>query len=779
MNPNHRGLASKLSAVAFLVTLLVLISSGFRTADLKNATITATDDTLFSYADGWTISTQEDTWSPVGELPDSVTTSGNSVTLSKTVEPQSEQQILLFRNNRLSITITADGEPIYEINESPLARQLLVSCLCAATLPDSTEPYLLEVTMDQFSGGVCSLPSFSIGTTHAVYADILGDNLYTVISLIVLLALGMVMILAMVFFVIKKVLDRRLLMMLFFLLDMELWAFGDSSLPLLFSNRIEYWALLSYYAFMFLPLPATLFVWETCGQKNRGLWVMTSIFSVNLLVQTAISAVGLLRLDQTLFITHILLVIDLILLFHYSYRAWEKTDYYRNNRMLLVGLVIIFVIVFLGFAIYWTTNRGHYQNIVLGGISLFFADMLCILIASYQEEVQRSKLKIAELAIYQKLSLLDNLSGLGNRRSFENTLKELAETVPPEENALLVMMDVNGLKIVNDSFGHPAGDELIIAAANCIQSIYGQYGTCYRVGGDEFTALLRNPPRSPENLNQEFLAYMEHYNKTANYPLSIAKGECWLYTSSGERRTTHQWRQEADVLMYEDKMRYHGMSKELDQELQEMATRVVSSVESRSSTGVGHAQHVKELSALFCSWLGLSWETSSQVKLAATLHDIGEVNIPKEILEKNGPLTDQEREIVQQHTKMSANMLSSTASIWDIFEIIRHHHERYDGKGYPDGLSREDIPIGARIIALADSIDAMTSRRAYREAMSPEACRQEIEDNLGKMYDPAIGHIVLRHWGEVEALLRSQSNASQDVPQDGAQDADPTPTPSK
>ena len=141
---------------------------------------------------------------------------------------------------------------------------------------------------------------------------------------------------------------------------------------------------------------------------------------------------------------------------------------------------------------------------------------------------------------------------------------------------------------------------------------------------------------------------------------------------------------------------------------------------------------------------------------AAYLHDIGKIGVPDTILNKPTRLTDEEFAAIKSHTVMGADILKDITLLDHLVDIARNHHERYDGKGYPSGLKAEEIPVGARIIAICDSIDAMTSTRHYRNAMTLSRCYVEIERNLGKMYDPIIGKYVLDHWKEITRHIAEQ-----------------------
>ena len=151
--------------------------------------------------------------------------------------------------------------------------------------------------------------------------------------------------------------------------------------------------------------------------------------------------------------------------------------------------------------------------------------------------------------------------------------------------------------------------------------------------------------------------------------------------------------------------------------------------------------------------MGISSATLYNVEKAASLHDIGKVGIPDSILRKAGPLTDEEFRIVKRHSEIGADIISKAQGMYDISQIILHHHERYDGRGYPDGISGTDIPLESRIIAIADSIDAMTSKRVYRDSMSLDECRAEIERNIGTQFDPAIARIVLKNWDGISDIV--------------------------
>ncbi len=167
----------------------------------------------------------------------------------------------------------------------------------------------------------------------------------------------------------------------------------------------------------------------------------------------------------------------------------------------------------------------------------------------------------------------------------------------------------------------------------------------------------------------------------------------------------------------------------------------------------GHSQRVSDMALEVCKILGLDKNESKKVHIAAHLHDIGKIGVPDAVLQKQGKLTEDEWQQMKKHPEYGANILKKSHRLSELSEIVLMHHERFDGKGYPFGKSGDEIPLGARIIAICDSIDAMTSNRCYRKSLSFETCYNEIKINLGKMYDPQIGQKVLDNWSQIIGVL--------------------------
>lgn len=185
---------------------------------------------------------------------------------------------------------------------------------------------------------------------------------------------------------------------------------------------------------------------------------------------------------------------------------------------------------------------------------------------------------------------------------------------------------------------------------------------------------------------------------------------------------------------------------------------IISALEARDIYTSHHSSRVAEMTETICEIIGLDEEEKEIYHIAAHLHDIGKIGIRDNVLLKEGKLNDEEWEVMKSHSEQGYNILMNAKAFEGVAEVVRSHHERYDGKGYPDGLKGADIPLGARIIAIADSIDAMISDRPYRKGMDAAVCREQIEKNIGIMYDPVIAGKVIAHWEEILKSRDDESN---------------------
>jgi diguanylate cyclase (GGDEF)-like protein len=355
-----------------------------------------------------------------------------------------------------------------------------------------------------------------------------------------------------------------------------------------------------------------------------------------------------------------------------------------------------------------------------------------------------------------RLALTDPLTGLGNHRHFHERLQR--ELVAAEEASLplsLCLIDVDDFKRINDRYGHPAGDRVLSQVATRLR----QGGEAFRLGGDEFAVLLpeHDEPTSLDTANSilDRLRSMklEHSEQitvsagVATFPVQgvgrdelIRLADSALYWAKEHGKNRVRVYRPEVVELAELKKLASGADRAARFRA---AASLAKAVDARDVYTGSHSERVADLAVRVAERMGLSQELVELTRLAASLHDLGKLAIPEEILRKPGPLTDPERLVLERHPQIGYRMLESLG-VTPVAEWVLHHHERWDGTGYPDGLHGEDIPLGARIIFVADAFDAMTNDRVYRSRLTLEAAFEELEACAGTQFDPdAVAALVL------------------------------------
>ncbi|MFL5928068.1 MAG: diguanylate cyclase [Gaiellaceae bacterium] len=349
-----------------------------------------------------------------------------------------------------------------------------------------------------------------------------------------------------------------------------------------------------------------------------------------------------------------------------------------------------------------------------------------------------------------RLALTDPLTGLGNHRHFHERLqRELTHADQHGGMVSLCFLDIDDFKQVNDHFGHPAGDRVLSQVAARLR----QGGESFRLGGDEFAVLL---PETDEHLALDTArSIVERIAETE-------LGKSGAVTVSAGVATFPQHGRERDSLIrLADSALYwakeHGknqvrLARADVAELSEFrrvasgadrlarfraAASLARAVDSRDAYTGSHSERVATFAAQIAEQLNLSADEIELTRLAGSLHDLGKLAIPEEILRKPEGLTDPERLVLERHPQIGYRMLESLG-VDPIADWVLHHHERWDGRGYPDGLAGDAIPLGARIIFVADAFDAMTSDRLYRAAVSFDGAVAEVARCAGTQFDPDV-----------------------------------------
>ena len=364
----------------------------------------------------------------------------------------------------------------------------------------------------------------------------------------------------------------------------------------------------------------------------------------------------------------------------------------------------------------------------------FMAD---VAVAAYslnnQEAIQVNISDITNQKEYQSqleyLSLYDQLTGLFNRNYFEAELNRLNDSrfYP----ITLISCDLDGLKLINDTLGHQAGDQILKACARVLKGSLRESDILARVGGDEFSAILpRTNIKTGEKVARRIRDNLFHYNnKHPELPMSISLG---IATAVTQETLLSDLFKQADDLMYRDKL-YSSTS---------IHNRVVkglmAALAERDYITEGHVRRLEKYCRIVGEKLNLTSNQLTNLALLAQVHDLGKVGIPDHILFKPGALDDDEWEIMKQHAEKGFRIAKASPDLNDVAELILKHHERWDGRGYPHGLEKEEIPIECRILAVVDAYDAMTNDRPYARTKSHEEAIQELKDGSGSQFDSQI-----------------------------------------
>lgn len=367
------------------------------------------------------------------------------------------------------------------------------------------------------------------------------------------------------------------------------------------------------------------------------------------------------------------------------------------------------------------TSRSNliYRDGKLAGMRMFYFDI------TERKQMQHH---------LEYTSRYDALTGLFNRTVFEENLRELEEEETP---AGIIVADINGLKIVNDTHGYELGNVYLQSAAEAIKSCLCKGCLAARTGGDDFSILLRNTSEKfVRELSRNIKSAAMELNpeKESGFPLSISTGWAIAYRPENIFEALKQ---------AED-----NMTREKLHQSQSIRSRYVrtlmNTLEARDSITKNHSEDMFRLIKLMGTALNLNDQAIKDLCLLAQFHDIGKIGVPDRLLLKPGPLTPGEKLEMQRHCEIGHRIAMSAPELVPIADWILKHHEWWNGGGYPLGLKREQIPFECRLLAIVDAYEAMTSHRPYRQPVSHEEAVNEIIRCAGTQFDPALVDIFIK-----------------------------------
>ena len=360
----------------------------------------------------------------------------------------------------------------------------------------------------------------------------------------------------------------------------------------------------------------------------------------------------------------------------------------------------------------------------------------------------------------EALATTDPLTGLINHRIFHKRLAEEAERAEQGGYSVaVVMMDLDNFKFFNDAYGHTVGDEVLHRVAAALTSCTHSYDTVARFGGDEFALVMPQGQAGRERLSGEALhsriaarmADLSYHppDSETPIPLTVSFGVALF---PGDADTRFEALEIADTRLRRSKTGVSDraadlLCRDLDHTASgfSMLNALVTAVDNKDRYTRRHSEDVLAYSLRIAEQMGLDEATRHTLQVAALLHDVGKIGIPDAILRKPGKLTSEEFQAVQQHPLMGAVIVGAVPGFEYALDVVRHHHERWDGWGYPFGFRGEETPFLARLVAVADAFSAMTTDRPYRKGMPQEKALSILREGAGTQWDPKC----------VQALLRS------------------------
>jgi two-component system cell cycle response regulator len=418
-------------------------------------------------------------------------------------------------------------------------------------------------------------------------------------------------------------------------------------------------------------------------------------------------------------------------LFLIAAAAWQRPPARvrapEGESLRLIAVPLGFGLVGLALLVYGCVTDLNPLAIALAAASL--VAVMLRLTLTFKENV-------AMLRASRDEAMTDALTGLGNRRALSAAIDDMgnvaegaepAERLAGETSFVLALFDLDGFKHYNDTFGHPAGDALLVRLGGNLAACLAGRGSAFRMGGDEFCVLIEPGSDEPEQLVRSAAAALSEAGD--GFSIGCSYGSILL---PDEATDPAEALRIADQRMYAQK---HAGRMSAGRQSKDVLLRALTE---RSPDLGGHLSSVAELAERTARRLGLPAEEVERIRHAGELHDAGKVAIPEAILAKPGPLTADEWAFVRRHPLIGERIVRSAPSLSRVAELVRSTHERFDGAGYPDRLRADAIPLGSRIVAVCDAFDAMTSGRPYAAARTPPEALDELRRCAGTQFDPAV-----------------------------------------
>lgn len=479
---------------------------------------------------------------------------GESLLLyNDSIGKENEGMTLFTTGAQYDLVIRLDGKILYQYKEAMFARntQMKSKLACIASLGEDVKGRVLTLSYHEPQRGKYVIGPVYIGTGRAVALYQLKKEIIPLGAAMVMIVLSMIALVISLYMKKRQMSGGRFRDVALFLVVCSIWLVTDSSLAQSFSSNPDALCLISFYMFMLLAVPMIHFQ-QRIGDMAKYRILDTGIFAFycNALTQGILAFLGIAEFKDMLFVTHILLfvwVLILAALLIHEYRKHKK----KEVLVLLTGYIIVGASGVIALILYWLFEISYYGVIFELGSLIFLVNIIADAVIEMADNIRYRM----ESQAYERIVREDGMTGFKTRNGFDKAVEKISSDIEEYEDILLIYIDIDQLRMINEEYGRAIGDELVVASARCIENVFQGKGTCYRIGGDEFAVLIMNPDKSEEFWLDQLKKETEISDRGSRYRISLSCGSSRLRDSDGTFKTVGDWKHEADRKLYENKKR--------------------------------------------------------------------------------------------------------------------------------------------------------------------------------------------------------------------------------
>ncbi len=489
------------------------------------------------------------------------------VQLPCTIQVDEENQIILYNDNltdsdqnkilsfddiQYNLEIKIDDEVVYQYvdNYFPKNKQMKGKLWADIELPTHIENSTLTITYSNITDSSITISAPTIGSLEKVAGSHLQNSIFSIMMMLAMLNLGIIAIIIYLYMKSKNIYERRFFDVGLFLFACSLWCMTDSGLYQIYGSNTSVGSLISFYAFMLMSIPMLHFIQDTVSLQYKKIpifWII--VLYANAFIQGIVYLLFHIDFIYMLSITHILLFVGV---FHTSYILWKEyqKDHDRQMHICFYAFSILGLSGIVALVLYWLLGIYWYDAIFQFGILLYISLLFYGLIHKVSSDIQFR----LEQTIFEKMSIIDRLTGLKNKKAFNQFMEELQILSNKYEDALLVFIDLKGLKEMNDIYGLNIGDETIIATSRCITKAVNNSSDgvieSYRIDGDEFAVIILNPKKEINSYKDALEKEIHRYNSICtdkHKMIRINYGYSYLRNPDGTIKTISDWKSDADT----------------------------------------------------------------------------------------------------------------------------------------------------------------------------------------------------------------------------------------